>query len=69
LKRQEKLQRLINTEQSSQFTSRAWISTGKESGAEVSMDGKGRWLGNVFIERLWRSVKHEGLYLWGRMRI
>ena len=34
------------------------------AGARVSMDGKGRWMDNVFIERLWRAVKHEGVYLW-----
>ncbi len=36
----------------------------ESAGVRVSMDGKGRWLDNVFIERLWRSVKHEGGYLW-----
>lgn len=55
---------IFNTDQGCQFTSRAWIATVQESGAKVSMDGKGRWMDNVFIERLWRSVKHEGVYLW-----
>jgi putative transposase len=55
---------IINTDQGCQFTSRSWIATVEESGAKVSMDGKGRWMDNVFIERLWRSVKHEGVYLW-----
>ena len=36
----------------------------ESAGVRVSMDGKGRWRDNVFIERLWRSVKHEGVYLW-----
>ncbi len=55
---------IFNTDQGCQFTSRAWITTVEESGAKVSMDGKGRWMDNIFIERLWRSVKHEGVYLW-----
>lgn len=55
---------IFNTDQGCQFTSRAWIATVQASGAKVSMDGKGRWMDNVFIERLWRSVKHEGVYLW-----
>ena len=33
-------------------------------GARVSMDGKGRWMDNVFVERLWRALKHEGVYMW-----
>lgn len=36
----------------------------ESAGVRVSMDGKGRWMDNVFIEGLWRSVKHEGVYLW-----
>lgn len=55
---------IFNTDQGCQFTSRTWIATVEASGAKVSMDGKGRWMDNVFIERLWRSVKHEGVYLW-----
>jgi putative transposase len=55
---------IFNTDQGCQFTSQAWIATVQASGAKVSMDGKGRWMDNVFIERLWRSVKHEGVYLW-----
>lgn len=54
---------IINTDQGSQFTSREWIETVKQTGAEVSMDGKGRWMDNVFIERLWRSLKYECVYL------
>jgi putative transposase len=60
---------IINTDQGCQFTSRAWIATVQESGAKVSMDGKGRWMDNVFIERLWRSVKHEGVYLWAHENV
>jgi putative transposase len=55
---------IFNTDQGSQFTSAAWVRTVEEAGTKVSMDGKGRWIDNVFIERLWRAVKHEGVYLW-----
>ncbi|OSM01904.1 putative transposase [Magnetofaba australis IT-1] len=47
----------------SQFTSQAFTDVLKDAGARISMDGKGRWLDNVFIERLWRSLKHECVYL------
>ena len=46
-----------------QFTSDGWIERLKAAGVAVSMDGKGRWIDNVFIERLWRSVKYEEVYL------
>jgi len=55
---------IMNTDQGSQFTSREWVETVETSGARVSMDGKGRWMDNVFIERLWRSLKYEELRLW-----
>jgi putative transposase len=55
---------IFNTDQGSQFTSREWIAALEGDGVRVSMDGKGRWMDNVFIERLWRAVKHEGVYLW-----
>ena len=54
---------IFNTDQGSQFTSKEWIEAHDARGGQVSMDGKGRWIENVFIERLWRSVKHEGFYL------
>jgi putative transposase len=54
---------IFNTDQGSQFTSTAWIQTLKAAGVAISMDGKGRWVDNVFIERLWRSVKYEEVYL------
>jgi putative transposase len=54
----------MNTDQGSQFTSEPWIEAVEASGARVSMDGKGRWMDNVFIERLWRSLKYEELRLW-----
>ncbi len=55
---------IFNTDQGSQFTCREWISTLKSHGIQISMDGKGRWMDNVFIERLWRSLKHEKIRLW-----
>jgi len=55
---------IMNTDQGSQFTSEQWIEAVEASGARVSMDGKGRWMDNVFIERLWRSLKYEELRLW-----
>jgi putative transposase len=54
---------IFNTDQGSQFTSEDWLDVLKASGCRISMDGKGRWIDNVFIERLWRSVKYEEVYL------
>ena len=54
---------IFNTDQGSQFTSDAFSSVLKASDIKISMDGKGRWIDNVFIERLWRSVKYEEVYL------
>lgn len=54
---------IFNTDQGSQFTSDDWTGVLKKSGVAISMDGKGRWIDNVFIERLWRSVKYEEVYL------
>jgi len=54
---------IFNTDQGSQFTSWAWTHCLKESGIRISMDGKGRFLDNIFIERLWRSLKYECVYL------
>ena len=56
---------IFNTDQGAQFTSDEWIATLKAAKIEISMDGKGRWIDNVFIERLWRSVKYEEVYLHG----
>ena len=53
----------FNTDQGSQFTSTEWIDRLEELGIRISMDGKGRWMDNVFIERLWRSVKYEDIYI------
>ncbi len=47
----------------SQFTGFEWTSRLRAAGVKISMDGKGRWLDNVFIERLWRSLKYECVYL------
>ncbi len=54
---------IMNTEQGSQFTGSAWITTLSEAGVCISMDGRGRYLDNIFIERLWRSLKQEANYL------
>ena len=56
-------QRCSNTDQGSQFTSEAFTGVLKDQGINISMDGKGRWVDNVFVERLWRSVKYEDVYL------
>jgi putative transposase len=55
---------VFNTDQGVQFTSASYTSRLETAGAKVSMDGKGRCLDNVFVERLWRSVKYEEVYLW-----
>jgi len=54
---------IFNTDQGAQFTGEDWIGTLQDAGVAISMDGKGRWIDNVFIERLWRSVKYEEVYL------
>jgi putative transposase len=54
---------VFNTDQGAQFTSDAFTQTLQERGIRVSMDGKGRYLDNIFVERLWRSVKYEEVYL------
>lgn len=54
---------IINTDQGSQFTSGAWIGTIVSNNILVSMDGKGRWADNIFIERFWRSVKYEEIFI------
>ena len=54
---------IFNTDQGCQFTSRAWREHVGAQGVRLSMDGKGRWLDNVFIERLWRTLKYDELYL------
>ena len=54
---------VFNTDQGVQFTAAAWTSRLERAGVAVSMDGKGRWADNVFVERLWRTVKYEDIYL------
>jgi len=54
---------IMNTDQGSQFTGAAWVTLLTEAGVRVSMDGRGRYLDNIFIERLWRSLKQEAIYL------
>ena len=55
---------IMNTDQGSQFTSREWVAELQQhEGLQISMDGKGRWVDNVFIERLWWSLKYEDIYL------
>lgn len=54
---------ILNTDQGSQFTSFAFTNVLRENGIRISMDGRGRRLDNVFIERLWRSLKYENVYL------
>lgn len=54
---------IFNTDQGSQFTSTDFTDVLLAAGVRISMDGKGRWMDNVFIERLWRSLKYEEVYL------
>jgi putative transposase len=54
---------IFNTDQGSQFTAEEFTDTLRSKGIAISMDGKGRWMDNVFIERLWKSVKYEDIYL------
>jgi putative transposase len=57
------LPEILNTDQGCQFTSEAWVNRVKEAGIQVSMDGKGRWVDNVIMERFWRTLKHEHFLL------
>jgi putative transposase len=54
---------IFNTDQGSQFTSPRVTGVLRRAGVRISMDGRGRWMDNVFIERLWRSLKYECIYL------
>ena len=54
---------IFNTDQGSQFTGEAFTNVLIKNGIAISMDGKGAWRDNVFVERLWRSVKYEEVYL------
>lgn len=55
---------IINTDQGSQFTADDFVKAVKDRGCKLSMDGKGAWRDNIFIERLWRTVKYEEVYLY-----
>jgi transposase InsO family protein len=54
---------IFNTDQGSQFTSDDFTGTLQRHGVTISMDGKGRYMDNIFVERLWRSPKYEEVYL------
>jgi putative transposase len=54
---------IFNTDQGAQFTSTAFTDILRDNNITISMDGKGRWVDNVFVERLWRTVKYEDIYL------
>jgi len=54
---------IFNTDQGAQFTAEEFTAVLLAKGVQVSMDGKGRWIDNVFVERLWRSVKYEDIYI------
>lgn len=54
---------IFNTDQGAQFTSDNFTSVLKDTEIKISMDGRGRWMDNVFIERVWRSLKYEEVYL------
>ena len=56
---------VFNSDQGTQFTSEAFTGVLKREGITISMDGRGRAFDNIFVERLWRSVKHEDVYLNG----
>jgi len=56
---------IFNTDQGSQFTAAAFTGALLAAGVRISMDGRGRWMDNVFIERVWRSLKYEDVYLKG----
>jgi putative transposase len=54
---------IINSDQGCQFTSDMWINFLQQESIKISMDGKGRWADNIYIERLWRAIKYELVYL------
>lgn len=60
---------IFNTDQGAQFTAQAFTGTVQAAGAQVSMDGRGRALDNIFVERLWRTVKYENIYLMDYSRV
>ena len=60
------LPEIMNTDQGSQFTAFAWTDRLRRTGVRISMDGKGRFLDNIFVERLWRTLKYACVYLHAR---
>jgi putative transposase len=54
---------IMNTDQGCHFTSEKWITCLQDAGVRISMDGKGRWIDNVIVERFWRTIKYEDIYL------
>jgi putative transposase len=54
---------ILNSDQGTQFTSDVWIGSVEKLGIKISMDGKGRWADNIIIERFWRTLKHEHIFL------
>lgn len=56
---------ILNSDQGTQYTSQLWIKTLQDAGVAISMDGKGRWADNVYVERLWRTIKYEHIHLHG----
>jgi putative transposase len=54
---------MVNTDQGSQFSAQEFVHAVKEQGCKLSMDGRGAWRDHVFVERLWKSVKYERVYL------
>jgi putative transposase len=61
--REHGIPEIFNTDQGSQFTDKDFVGLLQKHGIQISMDGKGSWRDNVFIERLWKSVKYEEVYL------
>ena len=61
--RKHKTPEIFNTDQWAQYTGKAFTGALKDHGVQISMDGKGRCMDNIFIERLWRSVKYEKILL------
>ena len=55
---------IINTDQGCQFTAYEFVQAVKDAGCQISMDGKGAWRNNIFVERLWRIVKYERVYFY-----
>lgn len=54
---------IVNSDQGCQFTSHMWVNALLEKGIKISMDGKGRWADNIYIERFWRTLKYEQIFL------